>query len=150
MTAIRATAETVREFQVLSKAKRHHQESIRRALHLIGSASVKDIKRRLTSGARHGRIYAYNKLVAGASPRSSAPGEFPGWVTKRLANSMVYSVVGSQELIVGTSVKYGGYLEAGTEKMAARPYLAPTAERFSGQLAARLRKQGVRIMGLQA
>lgn len=150
MTAIRPTVETTRQFQVLSKTKRHHQESIRRALHLIGSASVKDIKRRLTTGSRHGRIYPYNKLVPGASPQASAPGEFPGWVTRRLANSIIYTVNGAQEVIVGTSVKYGGYLEAGTERMAARPYLAPTAERFAGQLAARLRKQGIKILEMSA
>ncbi len=55
---------------------------------------------------------------------ASKPGEAPHRRTGTLARSIAYEV-SKTTARVGTNVKYGKFLETGTSKMAARPYLRP-------------------------
>ena len=56
----------------------------------------------------------------------SAPGEPPHSQTGALRNSMTFELDGARSLI-GPSVEYGKWLEFGTSKMAARPFVRPVA-----------------------
>jgi hypothetical protein len=57
----------------------------------------------------------------------SAPGEFPKKLTGHLQRSITYAMSKDrQQAFVGTGLDYGLFLEVGTTKMAARPYLLPT------------------------
>ena len=57
--------------------------------------------------------------------RASAPGQYPMSDTGRLANGVVAKLptAGSMSAMVGTNIVYGRYLEFGTSRMAARPWL---------------------------
>lgn len=72
---------------------------------------------------------AAKRIASNASP--SAPGTGPGVRTGRLRGSITWRP-GYDEISpyvdVGTAVLYGPYLEFGTSKMAARPYLRPALE----------------------
>lgn len=74
--------------------------------------------------------------------RASAPGEFPMSDTGRLANSVDFNLPTSGKLMgeVGTNVIYGRYLEFGTSRMAARPWLLPSFEKAKVGVEARLKK----------
>jgi HK97 gp10 family phage protein len=62
------------------------------------------------------------KRVYGSNP--SAPGEPPHKQTGHLRRSVAHDVdKGTLSARVGTNVKYGRWLELGTSKMAARPWL---------------------------
>lgn len=61
------------------------------------------------------------------SHQASAPGEAPAIDTGNLVNSIQTDVQGLRAE-VGTAVEYALYLEYGTSKMAARPFLGPAAE----------------------
>ncbi len=75
------------------------------------------------------------KRVLSESPPASAPGEPPHRDTGRLRASISHEVDESAKTArVGTNVKYGKFLELGTSKMAARPYLRPTWDRLQEQL----------------
>lgn len=66
----------------------------------------------------------------------SAPGEPPHKDTGRLRASISHEVdKDAMAARVGTNVVYGKFLEIGTRKMAARPYLRPTYERLKPELA---------------
>lgn len=59
---------------------------------------------------------------------ASKPGETPNTDTGRLAQSIQFEFeekTGKKTGIVGTNLKYGAYLEFGTEDMEPRPWLAP-------------------------
>lgn len=45
--------------------------------------------------------------------------------TGRLRNSITHRVIGKNAVAIGTNVEYGKYIEKGTSKMTARPYLEP-------------------------
>ncbi len=47
--------------------------------------------------------------------------------TNRLANSVTHEV-GQGEVVIGTNVKYGAYLEHGTSRMPPYPWLFPAVE----------------------
>jgi phage gpG-like protein len=57
--------------------------------------------------------------------RASAPGEFPMSDTGRLASNvdMILATPAKMQAKVGTNIIYGAYLEFGTSRMAARPWL---------------------------
>lgn len=61
----------------------------------------------------------------GDGSRASAPGEFPMSDTGRLANNvdMILATPAKLSAKVGTNIIYGAYLEFGTSRMAARPWL---------------------------
>ncbi|KKN45136.1 hypothetical protein LCGC14_0685890 [marine sediment metagenome] len=55
---------------------------------------------------------------------ASGPGEPPHRRTGTLSRSITHEVTAATAR-VGTNIKYGKFLETGTSKMAARPYLRP-------------------------
>ncbi len=59
--------------------------------------------------------------------------------TGNLKNSIQTTMEGDLTAIVGTHVEYAPYVEYGTYKMAARPYLGPAAEAVRSSLAVAMR-----------
>ena len=54
--------------------------------------------------------------------------------TGRLRNSISYAVEESEQAVyIGTNVEYAAYVEMGTSRMKARPYLKPAAENYSDE-----------------
>lgn len=54
--------------------------------------------------------------------------------TGRLRNSITYGVDTEEPAVyVGTNVEYGPYVELGTSKMKARPFLKPAVENYGEQ-----------------
>jgi len=82
-----------------------------------------DIKNALRIGNKTGRT-------------PSGPGEPPRRRTGRLSGSIAHEV-DRQSLVarVGTNVKYGKFLELGTSKMSARPFIRPSLARMQGTIA---------------
>lgn len=54
--------------------------------------------------------------------------------TGRLRNSITHEVrIGEKAVYIGTNVEYAPYVELGTTRMAARPYLRPAAENHESE-----------------
>lgn len=81
--------------------------------------------------------YTKGRLVYGANP--SKPGEPPHKQTGQLARSIAWERDGLVAR-VGTNVKYSRYLELGTSRMAARPFLNRGLDEMSPQINAILSK----------
>jgi HK97 gp10 family phage protein len=81
-------------------------------------------KERIQRPPKTGRLYrTYNKRKL---HRASAPGESPATDSGTLASRVFHEVqAGGFEASVASDVRYAGYLEFGTRRMAPRPYLAP-------------------------
>jgi HK97 gp10 family phage protein len=63
--------------------------------------------------------------------------------TGRLRSSIQYQKTGLAQCTVGTNVFYSWYVELGTYKMAARPFLFPAFQRASTNLIAELKAMTV-------
>jgi len=76
-----------------------------------------------------GRVY--EKYKPRRTHQASAPGSYPATDTGRLASSVRMILPTASAIVgeVGTAVKYGAWLEFGTSRMAARPWLLPSFER---------------------
>lgn len=61
---------------------------------------------------------------------ASAPGEFPNTDTGALVRSMRWEDQGSFKVIWGAFIRYAKFLEFGTSRMAARPFIRPTFKLF--------------------
>lgn len=56
--------------------------------------------------------------------------------TGRLRNSITHQQYSEDTEVIGTNVEYAPYVELGTHKMAARPFLRPAAEGHGAEYAA--------------
>jgi len=81
------------------------------------------------------------KLSFGTSP--SAPGDPPGVDTGALRASMRWERGGQFQRIVYDGVEYGVYLEYGTSKMSARPFISPVFFEWQRKLAADAKRFGL-------
>lgn len=61
--------------------------------------------------------------------RASAPGDAPAVDSGDLRRSIGVQKIGEGRYRVGTNLKHGLFLEFGTRRMAARPWLRPAAEK---------------------
>jgi HK97 gp10 family phage protein len=97
------------------------EEVLRRLDGLVSEAAL----RRGLAGAAH--------LVEGVA-KVKAPVD-----TGFLRNSIGVLSVSSREAVVGTGAEYGVYLEMGTRRMAARPFMRPALEENRGRIAGLIR-----------
>ena len=58
--------------------------------------------------------------------------------TGRLRNSISHTVEGTEAAVVGTNVEYAPYVELGTSKTGAQPYLRPSIEDHAAEYKALL------------
>lgn len=111
-------------------------EAITRVVTDTRAEAIRGIQR----GPASGRVY--EKYEPRRTHQASAPGQYPMSDTGRLANSVDFNLPapGRFEGMVGTNVVYGRYLEFGTSRMAARPWLMPSFEKAKVGVEKRLRK----------
>jgi len=97
-----------------------HRRGLENALYEIGAEVVRETRRLIENGPKTGRIYSFR----GGRHQASAAGEAPADRTGRLAASGDYRVRNWQEMTVGETAEYAGYLENGTRgRIAPRPHL---------------------------
>lgn len=96
------------------------ERAARQALYKTAKHIKETTQKKIRTGTRSG--IKYKRLRR----RSSAPGEYPANQSGNLAKSIGFNVLSSFRIEVGARVKYAGYLEDGTGKMAPRPYLSQT------------------------
>ena len=96
-----------------------------RALNALRNAELE-----VLSGSRGGRVY--RKYPYKSTYAASAPGEPPARRTGALRlqwNGTVSAGGGVVRIVLESETPYAGYLEHGTRKMAARPFLQPITEK---------------------
>jgi len=99
---------------------RQTERTVEQKLFSLCNRIVNDIKRDM-SKPKSGK--------PGKQTTASAPGESPARQTRLLIGSIVHDRVSNVKRKLGTSLKYGLYLELSTKKMAARPWLRPALMR---------------------
>ncbi len=106
-------------FIQIDKMPGANYKAVRGALLEVGSQSVKHLRGLIRSKDKTGILYG--------SHRASAPGEAPAArPNSRLTRTLQYNVRGDYQCQFGDTVPYGGFLEEGTDKMAARPHVSRT------------------------
>jgi phage gpG-like protein len=88
----------------------------------VRTHAIKSIQRGPKTGI------TYEKIDPKRTHRASAPGEAPATDTGRLANSLRADIQGVRATVF-TNLEYAPFLEFGTRKMAARPFLFPALEK---------------------
>lgn len=102
-----------------------------RVLALSGLDVQTEARRSIQKGTRSGMIV----MRGGRTHQRSAKGEAPKTDTGRLVSN-IFSILDADEgaVEIGTDLKYGRYLEFGTSRMAARPWLHPAYERLKPRI----------------
>jgi HK97 gp10 family phage protein len=101
-------------------------------------------KQRISGGTRSGRVYKRRSVAHTAS----APGEYPKSDTGQLVASLFFKVAPDNlRAWFGTKLNYGKYLEYGTSRMKARPWLRPTFRALEGKISERVARAVKQAMG---
>lgn len=93
-------------------------------------------KQHISGGGRSGRTYRRRSVTH----QASAPGEFPKTDTGELVASLFFRVAANKlSAFFGTKLAKGKWLEYGTSRMRARPWLRPTFKANVDKVTARVR-----------
>lgn len=107
----------------------------------------REVDRRVRQLAQIGRNYAVLSIQTPSpgetqtryAPKrtvtAAAPGETPNTDTGALAGSITVQNAGPFQQAIAVGMEYGLYLEMGTPRMAARPFMGPMALWLEGQVA---------------
>lgn len=90
---------------------------------LIRGEAIKSIQ----TGPKSGRIY--EKYNPRRTHKSSAPGQAPASDTGNLVSQIIVKQKNPDLVVVESNAIYSAFLEFGTSKMLARPFLFPATER---------------------
>lgn len=107
----------------LNKRAQRHVDN---AINATGLSLRGEIVKKYQRGPATGEVY--KKFDPKRTHRASAPGEAPATDTGRLANSVVTDKPRNLEIDVLTTVKYGPWLEFGTQRIEPRPNWVPSVE----------------------
>jgi len=89
-------------------------------LDVFGDKSKNRIRKEMRETKKGGRVYRRG----GKRHVASAAGAFPAIDTGGLAGSIAHDPA-KREVRIGSGLEYAGYVNDGTSRMAARPYLEP-------------------------
>lgn len=95
-----------------------------RIINQVGNGIVAEMKR-IMALPKTGRTY---RKKGGVLHVASAPGQPPAMDTGNLTNSISMQMIGPLQGRVNINAEYAAYLEYGTVRMAARPYLQPAID----------------------
>ena len=105
------------------------REVIAGGAQLIRGEAIKSIQ----TGPKTGRIY--EKYNPRRTHRASAPGQAPASDTGNLVSQIMVNQKSPDEILVESNATYSSFLEFGTSKMLARPFLFPATERSRPKIA---------------
>ena len=99
---------------------------------IVDSANslAKEMKKRIKTGAKSGKTYGNHT--------SSAPGQSPANWTGELVNSISAINEGKKSKVI-VNANYAEFLELGTSKMRARPFILPSIQKVKKDLAQKLK-----------
>lgn len=109
------------------QARARASQIVRKTAYDIAGRAQADMSR-----AKSGRMYGAH--------RASAPGESPAVDTGALKNSIAVEMDTPVRAIVSVGAEYGLYLELGTRRMAARPFLRPAVDAVRDAFVQAMRK----------
>ena len=114
---------------LLKALKKLGQDGERAAAQVVQATAIEvrgDIVKRYQRGPKTGIVY--EKTNPTRTHQASAKGEAPATDTGRLANATVYKMASKMSAEVSNDVKYGEWLEFGTQDIKPRPAWVPAVE----------------------
>ena len=92
-----------------------------------------------------GKAETYAKQLAPVgTPESTG---IPGYRGGTLRNSITHEQLDEKTEVIGSTVKYAPFVELGTYKMAARPFLRPAAENHGAEYKAVIERELAKLNG---
>ena len=120
--SLQGTEELLRALRRLGpRVDRAIENVVRGTAQNIRTKAIKSVQR----GPKTGKVY--EKTDPNRTHRASAPGQAPATDTGRLASSIQANIDGKRAEVVADT-EYAAWLEFGTQKMEARPFLVPALE----------------------
>ena len=121
--------QTLRKFNALDKdLKEPFREVVKGGAQFIRGEAIKSIQ----TGPKSGRLY--EKYNPRRTHRASAPGQPPASDTGNLVRNIKVNQKNKDVAEVQSNAPYSAFLEFGTSKMLARPFLFPAFEKSKNKI----------------
>lgn len=126
----------------LARALRSMSDEVREKVGQATQATALELRAEVIKSIQRGPKsgVTYQKYNPRRSHKASAPGQAPATDLGRLVGSIRYEKASQMRATVGAYAVYAAYLEFGTRKMAARPFMRPAAEKVRASFERRIRK----------
>lgn len=122
----------------LEKYKQTMAKQLNQGIAASGFVVQNEARRLVLSGPKTGKVYTRRNRI---KHRASAPGEAPASDTGTLVRSIITSHDASKfTLIVHAKAKYAMFLEEGTRRMKARPFMTVALQNKKAQIIAIFKK----------
>lgn len=119
--------------QIMHELPRLTDQVVRATAYAIRDSAVSSME-----GGKSGREYRVPGVPGGVH-RASAPGEAPAILFGQLANSVDVMLPEQNLALVTVNDEKGPWMEFGTSRQAARPFLSPAADKHRDEFAHAMR-----------
>ena len=111
---------------------------------LFSSANLveAEAKQSIQRGVKSGRIYKRRSVVHQASAPGEPPASDTGFLVSNITKTAVEKSGTALSIAVESKAKYSKFLEFGTRKMSARPFLQPALEKNRNKIKGKFAKGG--------
>ena len=111
---------------------------------LFSSANLveAEAKQSIQRGVKSGRIYKRRSVVHQASAPGEPPASDTGFLVSNITKTAVEKSGTALSISVESKAKYSKFLEFGTRKMSARPFLQPALEKNKTKIKGKFAKGG--------
>jgi HK97 gp10 family phage protein len=113
-------------------------------IRLFSSANLveAEAKQSIQRGVKSGRIYKRRSVVHQASAPGEPPASDTGFLVSNITKTAVEKSGTALSIFVESKAKYSKFLEFGTRKMSARPFLQPALEKNKTKIKGKFAKGG--------
>ena len=111
----------------------------------IEAKTTAAVEQALLAAGSEVQVQMRTNISAAKGP--SQPGQFPGYQTRNLARSVTVEKRAANRVAMGSPVFYGKYLEYGTSRMAARPWVVRSFTMAKDRAKARFDTTMRRLLG---
>jgi HK97 gp10 family phage protein len=113
-------------------------------IRLFSSANLveAEAKQSIQRGVKSGRIYKRRSVVHQASAPGEPPASDTGFLVSNITKTAVEKSGTALSISVESKAKYSKFLEFGTRKMSARPFLQPALEKNKTKIKGKFAKGG--------
>tara|TARA_Y100001937_G_scaffold50340_2_gene70008 strand:+ start:828 stop:1256 length:429 start_codon:yes stop_codon:yes gene_type:complete len=111
---------------------------------LFSSANLveAEAKQSIQRGVKTGRVYKRRSIIHQASAPGEPPASDTGFLVSNITKTAVEKSGTALSIAVESKAKYSKFLEFGTRKMSARPFLQPALEKNRNKIKGKFAKGG--------
>ena len=128
--------------QIAKRLTTEAENEIKKRLFSSANLVEAEAKQSIQRGVKSGRVYKRRSIVHQASAPGEPPASDTGFLVSNITKTAVEKSGTELSISVESKAPYSKFLEFGTRKMSARPFLQPALEKNRNKIKSKFAKGG--------